>query len=178
MVRFPNAAAVRAPGVVRSSATSTKDNVFVYWVSPKGEIQPAADTRITEAQLQSWPEYRHWKRCEAVGAKEIEKISLIISRQHWERKKLEKVQQHLRECEELKQLQIRSRLRKAQGYSKNDVEMNERILKRAQHTEHNFLSMIATSFDPTARTTALQVEMSPKSTSPLAGVGKKIEGIA
>lgn len=169
---------MRAPGVVRSSATNAKDNVLVYWVSPKGEIQPAADTRITEAQLQSWPEYRHWRRCEAVGAKEIEKISLIISRQHWERKKLEKVQQHLREAEGLKQLQIRARLRKAQGYSKNDVEMNARILQRAERTESNFLTMIATSFTPGARTTALQVEIGPRSTSPMAGIAQKREGIA
>ena len=169
---------MRTPGIVRSSANNAKDNVLVYWVSPKGEIQPAADTRITESQLQSWPEYRHWRRCEAVGAKEIEKISLIISRQHWERKKLERVQQHLREAEELKQLQIRARLRKAQGYSKNDAEMNDRILQRAKRTESNFLTMIATSFDPSMRTTALQVEIAPRSTSPVAGFAQKREGIA
>jgi hypothetical protein len=168
----------RAPGVVRSNSTSTSDRTFVYWVSPKGEIQPAADTRITESQLQSWPEYRHWRRCEATGAKEIEKISLIISRQHWERKKLEKVQQHLREADELKQLQIRAKLRKAQGFSKNDVEMNDRILRRAESTENNFLTMIATSFTPDCRTTALQVELKEKSTSALAGVANKREGIA
>lgn len=178
MVRFQNAGAMRAPGAVRSSATAASDRTFVYWVSPKGEIQPAADTRITEAQLQSWPEYRHWRRCEAVGAKEIEKISLIISRQHWERKKLEKVQQHLREAEELKQLQIRARLRRAQQYSKDDAELNDRIYKRAQKTESNFLTMIATSFSPDIRTTALQIEMTSKSTSPVASIGQKREGIA
>lgn len=167
-----------APGIVRSSATNAKDNILVYWVSPKGEIQPAADTRITEAQLQRWPEYRHWRRCEAVGAKEIEKISLIIARQHWERKKLEKVQQHLREMDELKQLQIRAKLRKAQGYSKNDVEMNLRILKRAENTENNFLAAIGSQFNPGARTTALAIEIAPKSTSPVAGLAQKIEGIA
>jgi hypothetical protein len=169
---------MRAPGVVRSNATAASDRTFVYWVSPKGEIQPAADTRITEAQLQSWPEYRHWRRCEAAGAKEIEKISLIISRQHWERKKLEKVQQHLREAEELKQLQIRARLRRAQQYSKDDAELNDRIYKRAQRTESNFLTMIATSFSPDIRTTALQIELKPKSTSPVANIAQKREGLA
>lgn len=178
MVRLQNATGVRAPSVVRSNATAASDRTFVYWVSPKGEIQPAADTRITQSQLQSWPEYRHWRRCEATGAKEIEKVSLIIARQHWEKKKLMKVQQHLREAEELKQLQIRCRLRRAQNFSKSDAELNAKVLKRAEHTESNFLKMVATSFSPDIRTTALQMEITPKSTSRVAGIAQKVEGIA
>jgi hypothetical protein len=162
---------------VRSGATNAKDNVFVYWVSPKGEIQPAPDTRITEAQLQRWPEYRHWRRCEAVGVREIEKISLIISRQMWEKKKLEKVQQHLREKAELDQLAIRCRLRIAQGYSKNDEAMNQKIMARAKHSEDALMSLIASQFNPGARTTALQMEVKPQSTSPVANIAQKREGL-
>lgn len=168
----------RAPGIVRSSAAATKDNVFVYWVSPKGEIEPAADTRITEAQLRRWPEYRHWRRCEAVGVREIERVSLIISRQLFEKKKQMKVQQHLREKFELDQLAVRCKLRLAQGYSKNDVEMNRKILDRANRAEENMMRVIASEFDPSLRTTALQMEVKPQSTSPLAHVAQKREGIA
>ena len=150
----------------------------MYWVSPKGEIQPAADTRIAEAQLQRWPEYRHWRRCEAVGVREIEKISLIISRQMWEKKKQMKVQQHLREKAELDQLMVRCRLRAAQGYSKNDAELNQRILKRAQRTEDSLMALIASEFNPGLRTSALEMEIGPQSTSPVANVAQKQEGLA
>jgi len=168
----------RAPGIVRSNSRPTKDSVFVYWVSPKGEIQPAADTRITEAQLQRWPEYKHWRRCEAHGAREIEKISLIISRQMWEKKKQMKVQQHLREKAELDQLMVRCRLRAAQGFSKNDAELNQRILKRAQRTEDSLMALIASEFNPGMRTSALEMEIRPQSTSPVANIAQKQEGLA
>ena len=164
--------------MVRNSSSVTKDSVFVYWVSPKGEIQPAADSRITEAQLQRWPEYRNWRRCEAVGPKEIEKVSIIISRQMWEQKKNLKVQQHLREKFELDQLMVRCKLRKAQGYSKNDAEMNDRILKRAQKNEEALMRLICSEFDPTMRTTALEMEVREQSASKLAFVGRKHEGVA
>jgi hypothetical protein len=153
------------------------DKTFVYWVSPKGEIQPAADSRITEMQLQRWPEYRHWRRFEAVGPKEIEKVSLIISRQMFEKKKNMKVQQHLREKWELDQLAIRAKLRIAQGYSKNDVELNAKILKRAQQAEDSLMRVICSDFDPVTRTTALDMEVREKSTSVLAEVGQKVTGV-
>ena len=163
---------------MRNSSTTTKDNVFVYWVSPKGEMQPAADTRISEGQLQRWPEYRNWRRCEAVGPKEIEKVSIIISRQLWEKKKQMKVQQHIREKFELDQLAVRAKLRIAQGFSKNDEEMNLRILKRAEANEASLMKLICSDFDPTMRTTALEMEVRPQSTSRLAMVGQKATGVA
>jgi hypothetical protein len=167
-----------APRLVRNSSTTTKDNVFVYWVSPRGEIQPAADTRISEGQLHRWPEYRNWRRCEAVGPREIEKISIIISRQFWEKKKQMKIEQHIREKFKLDQLMFRAKLRIAQGFSKNDKEMNLRILRRAEANEANLLKLICSEFDPTMRTTALEMEVRETSTSVLAHLGKKHEGIA
>lgn len=154
-----------------------KDNVLVYWVSPRGDVQPAADTRITEAQLQRWPEYRNWRRCEAVGPREIEKISIIISRQLWERKKQMKVQQHLREKSELDQLQFRCRLRMAQGFSKNDEAMNARILQRAKQNEDSLYKLIVSEFDASARTTGLDMELKERSTSRSATVAQKAEGL-
>lgn len=168
----------QAPAIVRSNTNSTtKDNIFVYWVSPKGEIQPAADTRITEAQLQKWPQYRHWRRCEAVGAKEIEKVSLIMSRQMWENKKKEKVQQHLREFKQMEQVRISATLNKAKNYSANDVAANELTLKRIERAESNFLKLVASEFNPSERTTSLQMEAKTQSTSKVANLGVKQEGI-
>jgi hypothetical protein len=171
-------ALIGAPRLVRNSSSVTKDSVFVYWVSPKGEIQAAADTRITEAQLRNWPEYRHWRRCEATGPKEIEKISIIISRQMWEKKKQMKVQQHLREKFALDQMAVRCKIRIAQGYSKNDEGLNRKLLARTQANEDALMKLIASEFDPTMRTTALDMEVRSQSTSRLAHVGQKPQGIA
>ena len=166
-----------APRLVRNSSSAVKDNVFVYWVSPKGEIQPAADSRITTTQLQRWPEYKHWRRVEAVGAKEIEKVSLIIARQRFEQKKAMKVQQHLREKATLDQLQFRCKLRIAQSYSKNDEELNKKLMRRAQENEDALYRLIASEFDPAHRSTYLQMEMAPESTSRVAKLTQKVAGI-
>lgn len=168
----------RAPGIIKSnSASSISDRIFVYWVSPKGEIQPAPDTRISEAQLRKMPEYKHWRRCEAVGAREIEKVSLILSKQMFEQKKKMKVEQHLREKFAIDQLKVRCQLRLAQGYSKNDAEMNKRILERARESEDALYRVIASEFDPAMRTTSLAIEAKPQSTSRVAHIGQKATGI-
>ena len=164
-------------GIVRNSSTTMKDNLVVYLCSPKGEIELAPDGRLTRKQLDKIG-YKGWKRCEAVGAKEIEKVSLILSRQMFEKKKQMKVQQHLREKFALDQLQIRCKLRQAQGYSKNDIEMNAKILQRAQRSEDMLYAAIASEFDPATRTTSLEMEARVQSTSPLAHVGQKVTGIA
>ncbi len=167
-----------APAVIRNSASVTKDSCFVYWASPKGDIQPAVDSRITEAQLQRWPEYRHWRRCEAHGPKEIEKVSIIISRQMWEKKKMLKIEQHMREIEDMRQLGYRCKIRLAQNFSRNDSEMNERILKRVKSAEDNLFKLIASEFDPSMRTQMLEMEVKEASASKLAHVGNKIQGVA
>ena len=105
-------------------------------------------------------------------------MSIIISRQLWEKKKQMKVQQHIREKFELDQLAVRAKLRIAQGFSKNDEEMNRRILQRAEQNEANLLKLIISEFDPTTRTTALDMEVRSASTSRLAMVGQKATGIA
>ena len=170
--------ATASPHLVRNSSSLAKDNVFVYWCSPKGEIEPAPDSRISEEQMRRMKGYEHWRRCEAVGVREIEKISLILSRQLFEKKKSMKVQQHLREKAELDQLVVRCRLRLAQQYSPKDVEVNERILKRARKNEDDLMRLVASEFDPALRNTALQMEVREQSTSPLAHVGAKRQGIA
>jgi hypothetical protein len=173
----PPALIGKAPSVIRNSSSATKDSVFVYWASPKGEIQPAADSRITEAQLQRWPEYRHWRRCEAHGPKEIEKVSIIISRQMWEKKKQMKIEQHMREIEDMRQLGYRCKLRLAQNYSRNDFEMNERILKRVKRAEENLFKLIASEFSPDNRSTYLEVEVREQNASKIAHVGQKRQGL-
>ena len=166
-----------AIGVIsRNSGTATKDNVVVYCVSPKGEIELAPDGRLTQKQLDAIG-YKGWHRFEATGPKEIEALSLRLSRQLFEQKKKMKVQQHLREKFFIDQLKVRCKLRKAQGYSKNDAEMNDKILQRAERTENTLYAIIAEEFNPGSRNTALEIELRERSTSPLANVGRKREGI-
>lgn len=168
----------RAPAVIRSnSASAVKDNRVVYLCSPKGEIELAPDGRLTQDQLNRIG-YKKWRRCEAVGSREIEKLSLILARQEFERKRAMKVEQHLREKFFLDQMKVRCRLRMAQGYSKNDAEMNKKILQRAERQENQMYAAIVSEFDPSARTTALEIEVRPQSTSKLAAVGQKRAGVA
>jgi len=171
---------LRAPAIIkRNSASSLKDNVFVYWASPKGELQAAPDSRITQAQIDRYlPEYKGWKRCEATGHKEIEKVVVILARQEFEHKKQQKVQQHLMENDFIRQLQVRCRLRMAQGYSRNDVKVNEKIMARARNSEKLLYDAIVSEFDPTRRTHALEAEVREQSLSPVAHFGKKHEGIS
>ena len=168
----------QAPGIIRSGRNATRDDVFVYWVSPKGEIEPAPDTRISEAQMRRIAGYEYWRRFEAVGAREIKKVSLILSRQMWEKKKQMTVQQRLREKATLDQLAFRAQLRAAQGFSKNDVDINRQILARTKKNEDTLMQLIVSEFDPTKRASALEIELKVASDSPLHLVGAKREGLA
>ena len=161
--------------IMTNSSNSSKDNIFRYFVSQKGEIMPAPDTHATLKQCGL--DERYWRCFEANGAKEIEKISLILSRQMFEKKKQMKVEQHLRERFYIEQLKFRCKLRQAQGYSKNDEEANRHILRKAEQSENMLYDAIASEFDPNHRNTALAIEMTPQNTSKLAHLGYKREGL-
>ena len=119
---------------------------------------------------------RHWRRCEAVGAREIEKISLILSKQEWEAKKARKVSQVLREMDFLKQAQIGARLRKAVNFSPNDVLANERQERRWQQKQDKMLALLAQEFDPGSRHMALEVELREAPINPH-HLGQKRQGV-
>lgn len=166
-----------APVILNTNSSSaTRDDRFVYFVNQKGEIMPAPDSRVTAQQCGLDP--AKWRRFEAQGAKEIEKISLMLSKQMFEKKKNMKVQQHLRERFTLEQLKFRCKLRAAQGFSLNDAELNKKILARAERAENALYDCIASEFDPNHRNTALAIEVKPQSTSKLAHINQKRMGIA
>lgn len=150
------------------------DRVVVYFCNAAGKIILAPDTRITPAQCGLGPD---WKRHEAIGAKEIEKVSLAISKQLWEEKKARTVVQHLREKVFIDQLKVRCRLRIAQSYSKNDESINRQIYSKIEERENQLYRLIFSEFDPSSRNTALDIELSEESLSPLRNVGKKRQGI-
>ena len=153
-----------------------KDSIFAYFVNAAGKIIPAPDTRVSARQVGLDPE--KWRRCEAYGIREIEKVSIVISRQLWEEKKQRTVLQRIREKNFLDQLAIRARLRMAQGFSKNDISLNQQLLAKCRRHEDELMQLIVSEFDPTKRHTALAIELHEESTSPLRNVGAKRQGIA
>jgi cell division FtsZ-interacting protein ZapD len=153
-----------------------KDNIVAYFCNIKGEIILAPDTRMHPHQCGLHP--LEWRRCEAVGAREIESISRKLSAQNWEKKKAMSVGQHLREKAFIDQMKARCKIRMAQAHSANDVSINKQILDKMEKREDDFMKMVVSTFDVTKRNTALDVELSEESTSVLRNFGKKRQGVA
>jgi hypothetical protein len=151
------------------------DSVFVYFAHQSGKLMGAPDTRTKPEDCGLDPS--QWRLCEAVGAKEIEKVSLILSKQLWEQKKARKVSQILREMDFLKQRAVSARLRRASGFSLNDAKMNERLEKRWNQKQDQMLSLIVQEFKPENRHTALDVELAPAPINPH-HLGQKRQGVS
>jgi len=164
-----------------NSATAQRDNVMVYFARCDGKIMLAPDTRVSPKQCGLDP--NKWRRCEAVGAKEIEQVSVILARQEYENKRQLKVRQSMQELEYIKTARINAKLRAAMNYSKNDVAASKLQERRWQVREDAALAIIASEldptkgFDPTKRSVYLEIEVRSASTSPLAHVGRKKVGI-
>lgn len=165
----------------RNSATTAPDNKLAYFACSDGTLMLAPDTRVSPQQCGLDP--RKWRRVEANGAREMEQVSVILARQEFEKKRKMKVERALRELEFLRQSRAGARLRASMNYSANDVKANLLQERRWAAREDYYLNIIASEvdpshrFDPTKRTTMLEVEMAPKSTSQLANVGNKPTGI-
>lgn len=151
------------------------DNVFAYFAHMSGRLIAAPDTRMRPEQCGLDPS--QWRRCEAVGAKEIEKVSLILSKQAWEDKKARHVSQVLREMEFLKQRAVSARLRRAVNFTAKDVQVNEQLERRWQQKQDVALALIASEFKPENRNTALEVEIHEQPVNPHS-LGHKHQGVS
>ena len=165
----------------RNSATTAPDNKMAYFACADGTLMLAPDTRVSAVQCGLDP--KRWRKCEAVGAREMEAVSVILARQEFEKKRRMKVEKALRELEFLRQSRAGARLRASMNYSPNDVRANLLQERRWAAREDYYLNIIASEvdpshgFDPASRTTMLEVEMAPKSLSALANVNQKPTGI-
>ncbi len=173
---------VGVPGILKSnSSTAARDNVVAYFSSVDGTLMLAPSTNISPQQCGLDP--RRWRRFEAVGAREIERISVILARQEFEHKRKLKVNQAIRELEFLNQAEAGARIRRAMNYSKADVAANALQEKRWAARREAALSAIASEvnsssgFDSQKRTVYLEMEVHEQSNSPLASVGRKKVGI-
>lgn len=151
------------------------DSVFVYYAHQSGRLVPAPDTRMRPEQCGLDP--KQWRRCEAIGAKEIEKVSLILSKQAWETKKARHVSQILREMDFLKQRAVSARLRRAVNFTAKDVQMNERLERRWNEKQAKMLALVAEEFNPTNRNVALDIELREQPVTPH-HLGQKRQGVA
>lgn len=139
-----------------------------YFVSPAGRLVPAPDNRVTAEQCG----FRGWRTCDAAGAKEIETLSIRLSRQRFEDQRSLNAQQHLREKSFRERLKANARIRIAMNYSEADVEFNRRMLMRMEEQERLQELAILAEFDATTRTSCFEMEQ--KEASP----ASKQEGIA
>ena len=151
------------------------DSCFVYFAHASGRLVPAPDTRMKPEQCGFDP--KQWRRCEAVGAKEIERVSIILSKQAWEEKKARHVKQVLREMDFLKQRAVSARLRRATNFTANDVRANETLERRWSQKQDKMLKLIASEFKPEYRNTALEIELREAPVNPH-HLGKKREGVS
>lgn len=150
------------------------DNVFVYFAHQSGRLVGAPDSRMKPEQCGLDP--KQWRRCEAVGVREIERISIILSRQLWEEKKARHVGQKLRELAFLQQREASARLRRAQVFSPNDQKVNENLERRWRMKQDQLLALVATEFKPENRHTALEVELQDAPINPH-HLGQKRQGV-
>jgi hypothetical protein len=151
------------------------DSVFVYFAHQSGRLVPAPDTRMRPEQCGLDP--KQWRRCEAKGSKDIERVSIILSRQAWEEKKALHVGQKLREMAFLQQRAISARLRRAVNFSAKDAQVNEQLEKRWKDKQDQLVALVALEFDPTRRTTALEVELREAPINPH-HLGHKRQGVS
>lgn len=153
---------------------AVSDRTFIYFAHQSGRLVPAPDTRMRPEQCGLDPKV--WRRCEANGAKEIERVSLILSKQAWEQKKDRKVTQILREMDFLKQRAASARLRKAVNFTAKDVQMNEKLEARWNQKQDQMLRLIFEEFKPENRHTALEVELQDAPINPH-HLGQKHQGV-
>lgn len=151
------------------------DSVVVYFAHMDGRLILAPDTRMKPENCGLDP--KQWRRCEAVGAKEIEKVSIILGKQAWEAKKARKVSQVLREMDFLKQRAVSAKLRKAQGFNANDVQMNAKLERKWDSKQDQMLALIAEEFRPESRNVALDMELSDAPINPH-HLGQKKVGVS
>lgn len=158
---------------ILSSRSSTQSEVLTYYVSPSGEIQLAPDSRITNP---SQVGRKGWHCFEAKTAKEKEDVATRMAAQLWAKKRDMQVQQHMREASKRNELRASARIRLAKPKSEFDVLCNQRIIDRLDDDEQKFFKLLTDEFDPTKRTSGLEMEWKDAAIG-FAARGEKVAGL-
>lgn len=140
---------------ILASRPAVHDETLIYYVSPSGEIQLAPDNRITDPAKVG---RKGWHSFEARTAKEKEDVAARMAEQLWQKKKDMQVQQHMREAHKRNELRASARLRLCNPKSKLDALCNQKIIDRLDEDEQKFFKLLSDEFDPTKRTSGLEIE--------------------
>lgn len=140
--------------ILPSRPTPTNE-VLTYWVGPNGEYMLAPDNRITDPSKVG---KKGWHSFEAKTAKEKEAVAAKMAEQLWDKKKNMEVQKFMREAEARNMMRNSAKIRQAKSPSRLDFELNQRILDKIEADEDKFYRLLAEEFDPTKRTSGLEME--------------------
>lgn len=140
---------------ILASRPGNVDETLVYYVSPRGEIVLAPDNRIKDPALVGKPS---WHCFEAVTAKEKESIATRMAAQLWAKKKDMEIARHMREQAKRNELRASAHLRLARSTNKFDAECQKAIIRKMDEDDEKFFRLLAEEFDPTRRTSGLEIE--------------------
>jgi len=140
---------------ILASRPANHNETLTYYVSPSGEIQLAPDNRITDPSRVG---RAGWHCFEAKTTKEKEDIAIRMSEQLWKKKRDLEIQQHMREAAQRNELRASARIRLAKSPTKLDALCNQKIIARLDEDEQKFFKLLTDEFDPTKRTSGLEIE--------------------
>jgi hypothetical protein len=158
---------------ILASRSGNHDETLLYYVSASGEIMLAPDNRVTPQKLG----LVGWHAFSARTAKEKDDVAARMAAQLYDKKKKMKVEQRMREQAKRDGLRACARIRLAKAASALDAECNRAIIRKMDEDDDAFFRELAAEFDPTNRTSGLEIEFKEK---PLdrAARGEKRQGIA
>jgi len=159
---------------ILASRPGNLNETTVFYVSPAGEVQIAPDNRCTDPARMG---KKGWHAVEAKTAKEKEYYAAKMAEQLWLKKKDMKIQQHMREQSRRNELRASAQIRLAKSPSKLDALCNQKIIERMDEDESKFFKLLCEEFDPTKRTSGLEMEFK-EATIGFAARGEKRAGLA
>lgn len=136
---------------------SVSNETLTYYVSPSGEYRLAPDSRITDPSKLGM---KGWHCFEAKTAKEKDAVALALSRQLYERKKRLDVSRRMREAGVRNMLRANAKIRMAKSPSLRDYKKNQDIIAKMDKDEADLLKILSEEFDPSRRTSGLEMEFS------------------
>lgn len=124
-------------------------------MSPSGEVVLAPDNRCTDPAKVG---KKGWFCVEAKSAKDKEFYAAKMAEQLWQKQKDMKIQQHMREASKRNELRASAKIRLAKSHTQVDALCNQKILERLDEDEQKFFKLLSEEFDPTKRTSGLEIE--------------------
>lgn len=159
---------------ILASRPKTHNEVLVYYVGPAGEIMLAPDNRVMPRHLGM----KGWHSFEAKTAREKDDIASRMAAQLFAKKRQMKVEQRMREQQHRDILRSSARLRLANPRSQFDAVCNKAILRKMDEDDEQFFKDLAKEFDPTSRTSGLEIERKESPIGWAAQRGEKRQGVA